>query len=54
MVFGIGLVVVIVMGEVKGIGLVIIIGDKEVVVVVVEKVKIVVMNIKGGGSGNKW
>jgi misacylated tRNA(Ala) deacylase len=51
---GTGLVVAIAMGEAKGTGPVIITGDKEAVAAVVEKVKTVVTNIKGGGSGNKW
>jgi misacylated tRNA(Ala) deacylase len=49
-----GLVVAVAMGEAKESGPVVIAGDKEAVAAMVEKVKGVVTNIKGGGGGNKW
>lgn len=49
-----GRVVVVAMGETKDSGPVVIAGDKEAVAAMVENVKAVVTNIKGGGGGNKW
>ncbi|KAM0547210.1 hypothetical protein ACHAPJ_010470 [Fusarium lateritium] len=51
---GTGLVVVIALGEPKGSGPVVIIGDAVAVEVMAKKVKTVVKDIKGGGTGGKW
>lgn len=47
-------VVVIAIGEPKGGGPVVIVGDKVAVDAMAKKVKSVVKDIKGGGTGGKW
>ncbi|KAJ4171881.1 hypothetical protein NW754_007476 [Fusarium falciforme] len=51
---GTGHVVVFAIGESKGTGPVVIVGDKEAVEDMATKVKEVVKDIKGGGGGDKW
>ncbi|RGP77804.1 alaninetrna ligase [Fusarium longipes] len=51
---GTGFVVVIAIGEPKGGGPVVIVGDQDAVDVMAKKVKAVVKDIKGGGTGGKW
>lgn len=51
---GTGRVVVIALGETRGSGPVFVVGDKESVAQMVDKVKSVVKDIKGGGGGEKW
>ncbi|KAF0641318.1 hypothetical protein FPSE5266_02250 [Fusarium pseudograminearum] len=51
---GTGFVVVIAIGEPKGSGPVVIVGDKVAVDAMAKKVKSVVKDIKGGGTGGKW
>lgn len=51
---GTGHVVVFAIGESKGTGPVVIVGDKEAVEDMATKVKGVVKDIKGGGGGGKW
>ncbi|CAG7560901.1 unnamed protein product [Fusarium equiseti] len=51
---GTGFVVVIAIGEPKGGGPVVIVGDQVAVDAMAKKVKAVVKDIKGGGTGGKW
>lgn len=51
---GTGYVVVFAIGESKGTGPVVIVGDKEAVETMATKVKGIVKDIKGGGGAGKW
>ncbi|EXK25296.1 hypothetical protein FOMG_18028 [Fusarium oxysporum f. sp. melonis 26406] len=51
---GTGFVVVIAIGEPKGSGPVVIVGDQIAVDAMAQKVKVVIKDIKGGGAGGKW
>ncbi|RKL10645.1 hypothetical protein BFJ68_g8621 [Fusarium oxysporum] len=51
---GTGFVVVIAIGEPKGSGPVVIVGDQVAVDAMAQKVKVVIKDIKGGGAGGKW
>lgn len=51
---GTGFVIVIAIGEPKGSGPVVIVGDQVAVDAMAQKVKAVVKDIKGGGGGGKW
>lgn len=51
---GTGHVVVLAIGEPKGTGPVVVVGDKEAVEGMATKVKDVIKDIKGGGGGGKW
>ncbi|KAF5009254.1 hypothetical protein FDECE_4547 [Fusarium decemcellulare] len=51
---GTGHVIVLAIGEPKGTGPVVIVGDKEAVEAMADKVKTVIKDIKGGGGGGKW
>ncbi|KAF4984048.1 hypothetical protein FZEAL_661 [Fusarium zealandicum] len=51
---GTGLVVVLAIGEAKGAGPIVIVGDKESVEVMADRVKAAVKDVKGGGAAGKW
>ncbi|KAF4992651.1 hypothetical protein FGRMN_7052 [Fusarium graminum] len=51
---GTGFVTVIAIGEPKGSGPVVIVGDQVAVDAMAQKVKAVIKDIKGGGAGGKW